>query len=95
MRLKWTRTWKKGERKLATAPPRGIRPTVRCSAGFTWPRAPRNEKASFWTVSIDERQLATGYAISDRDAAQAVEDAYFAELVIRARATKFGACVPR
>jgi hypothetical protein len=40
--------------------------------------SPTKENAWFWTVSIDERRLATGYAMSDRDAAQAVEDAYFA-----------------
>jgi hypothetical protein len=36
---------------------------------------PTKENAWFWTVSIDERRLATGYAMSDREAAQAVEDA--------------------
>ena len=76
MRLKWTHTWKKGEGSRDDYTARDPANGQMFGRIYLAP-SPTQEKAWFWTVSIDERRLATGYAISDRDAAQAVEDAYF------------------
>jgi len=76
MRLKWSHTWKKGDGSHDDYTARDPA-NARMFGRIYQAPSPTKERAWFWIVSIDERRLATGYAMSDRDAAQAVEDAYF------------------